>query len=126
MPGNSIYMQVAHQFTNFRFLYSPVSSFCLEKSNAEKVGVALHAMGIKKLHILSSSHLVYCFTAWELPAGGMVSLGLHAGKSNLYASAEPTGFLENDIFVWSSSDSQVDTVGKLGSHPVDHLRFSFF
>lgn len=55
----------------------------------KKVGLgSACAIGIKKpTHV---NPLGALFLHGELPAGGMVSLGLHAGKIRVYASAEPT------------------------------------
>ena len=79
--------KVAHQFTVGFYVLG--FSFCLEKSNAEKSGRSSACYRHQETYTCQSSWCAV-FLRGELPAGGMVSLGLHAGKIRVYASAEPT------------------------------------
>lgn len=119
--------KVAHQFTVGFYVLG--FSFCLEKSNAEKSGRRSACCRHRGTYTCPFSWCAV-FLRVELPVGGIVRLGLHAGKIRGYASAEPTWNSRKvtvlHLFPIPPSDSQVGRLGKSGSQPEVHAVFSLF
>lgn len=119
--------KVAHQFTVGFYVLG--FSFCLEKSNAEESRCNSARYRHRETYTRQFSWCAV-FLCRELPAGGMVRLGVMQVKSgcklqqNLPRSSRKMTFLR--LFLIPPSGSQVDIFGRLGSHPEVHIALSLF
>lgn len=93
--------KVAHQFTVGFYVLG--FSFCLEKSNAEK---SQHSSACYRHVETYTGQFSWCatFLRGQLPVGGVLRLGLHAGKIRVCASADPTQNFQKMTLPASFSD----------------------